>query len=201
MVPYSKVITENVQNSSRMKKRLIIYVLTFVGFSYCVSSTFAEVELQQDTTCFYEKDYPNYNMCDFDTKELAELLVNEKRAGVANDSAFANFFCRCGMVYGDMPRDFSNYLEYKFHVRKGYFKIYSGNNAYIKATSVYEKSEDGKMHHTIGIEFPKEDTNRLQWMTVKLRAFGMKDERSEAVKLKGKGLRAFGMKGFFEIKY
>lgn len=181
--------------------RYKIYYLTLVGFLYCVCSTLAEGKLRQDIMYFYEKDYPNYSMCDFDTKELAELLVSEKRAGVANDSVFANFFRSCGMEYGDMPKEFSHYLEHKFHEMKGYYKIYSGKNSYIKAISVYEKSEDGKMHHTIGIEFPKEDTNRLQWMTVKLRAFGLKDERSEAVKLKGKGLRAFGMKGFFEIKY
>lgn len=38
-------------------------------------------------------------------------------------------------------------------------------------------------------------------MIVQLRAFGMKDVKSEAVKLEGKGLKCLGMPGLLEISY
>ena len=140
-------------------------------------------------------------MRDLDTKKLAELLVKEKKAGVPNDSVFADFFHRCGMEYGELPKEYRDFLEYKYYVWEGYYKIYSGQKAFIKAISVYDKSEDGKLHHTIGIAFPERDTNRLQWKTVQLRAFGMKDVGSGTSILEGKGLRGLRRRGFFEISY
>ena len=178
---------------------IIVGILAFVSCTGKTNATNVETELQQDTTTVSEKDYPKYDMGDFDTKELAELLVKEKRAGESNDSTFADFFRRCGMEYGELPEG-DSFLEYKYHVSEGYYKIYL-EKTYIKVISIYDKSEEGKLHHTIAISFPRGDTNRLQWMTVQLRAFGMRDVRSEAVKLEGKGLRGLGIRGYFEISY
>ena len=178
---------------------IIVSILAFVGCISRTNAANAEAELQQDTTNVCKKNYPKYDMRDLDTKELAELLVNEKRAGEPNDSAFTDFFCRCGMEYGVLP-EVDSFLEYKYHVSEGYYKIYL-EKTYIKVISIYDKSEEGKLHHTIAISFPRGDTNRLQWMTVQLRAFGMRDVRSEAVKLEGKGLRGLGIRGYFEISY
>lgn len=178
---------------------IIIFILTLVCCISKLNATSSDAELQQDRMTVSEQDFPKYDMRDLDTKELAELLMKEKRVGVPNDSAFADFFRRCGMEYGELPEG-DRFLEYKYHVSEGYYKIYK-EKASIKAISVYYKSEEGIIHHTIAISFPKGDTNRLQWMTVQLRAFGMRDVRSEAVKLEGKGLRGFGMRGYFEISY
>ncbi len=178
---------------------IIVGILAFVGCTAKTNATNVEEKSQQDTTTVSEKDYPKYDMGDFDTKELAELLVKEKRAGESNDSAFADFFRRCGMEFGELPEG-DNFMEYKYHVSEGYYKIYKGK-AFIKAISVYDKSEEGNLHHTIAISFPRGDTNRLQWMTVQLRACGMRDVKSEAVKLEGRGLHGSGMRGFFEISY
>ena len=178
-----------------MKKKLyfrIILTMFFVVTNLCQLTA-------QDTMAVCEKNYPVYNMRDFDTKELAELLVKEKRAGEPNDSAFADFFRRCGLEYGELPKG-DSFLEYKYLVREGYYKIYI-DKAFIMAISVYHESEDGKLHHTIAIAFPKDDIDRLQWMTVRLRALGMKDVRSNAIKLEGKDLCGLGMRGFFEISY
>ena len=180
-------------------KLIIVGILAFVGFTSRTNAANAEVELQQDSTAVCEKDKPKYDMRDLDTKKLAELLVKEKRVGEPNDSAFADFFRRCGMEYGELP-EVDSFLEYKYHVSEGYYKMYL-EGPFIMAISVYDKSEDGKLHHTIAISFPRGDTNRLQWMTVQLRAFGMREVRSEAVKLEGKGLLGFGMRGYFEIRY
>lgn len=178
---------------------IIVGILAFVGSTSRTNAANKEAELQQDSTIVCKKDYPKYDMSDLNTKELAESLEKEKRAGVPNDSAFADFFRRCGMEYGVLP-EVDSFLEYKYHVSEGYYKIYL-EKTYIKAISIYDKSEEGKLHHTIAISFPRGDTNRLQWMTVQLRAFGMRDVRSEAVKLEGKGLRGLGMRGYFEISY
>lgn len=182
-------------NIKKMKTKLyfrIILTMFFVVTNLCQLTA-------RDTMAVCEKDYPVYNMRDFDIKELAELLVKEKRVGEPNDSAFADFFRRCGLEYGELPKC-DSYLEYKYHVREGYYKIYI-DKSFIKAISVYYKSEDGKLHHTIAIAFPKDDIDRLQWMTVQLRVFGMKDVKSDAIKLEGYNLRGLGMRGFFEISY
>jgi len=180
---------------------MMIGLLFHLGTTAMINAADTETDWQQDTTVVCKKDYPKYSMTDFDTKELAELLLKEKMSGKPNDSSFADFFRRCGMEYGKLPEEYHGYLEHRNKVVEGYYKIYSGKKAFIKVISVYDKSEDGKLHHTIEIEFPKSDVNRLQWMTVQLRAFGMKDMRSEAVKLEGRGIRGLGMRGFFKISY
>lgn len=124
-------------------------------------------ETKSDTLETGVKDLPEYNFRDFDIKELAQLLFNEKRTGVTNDSSFIDFFQRCGMQYGELPDG---------HGNKGFFKIYSDGSV-MKAVSLRKEYTDGKRTHFILIKFPKRDTNRLQWMIVQLRAFGMRDLR------------------------
>ena len=167
---------------------MVISVLTFASCTSKTNAANTEIELQQDTTIVCEY---TYDMKDFDTKELAELLVKEKKAGEPNDSAFAVFFQQSGMEYGELPNE---------RGKEGFYKTYSNRN-YLKVVSDYRKDGNEKKHHSVKIYFPENDTDRLQWMIVQLRAFGMKDVKSEAVKLEGKGLKCFGMPGLLEISY
>ena len=185
-------------------KSFIIMMLCFLAFTGCTSKTNTtessepKAELNPDATSGSEKNYPKYDMNDFDTKALAQIMVEEKEAGVPNDSAFAAFFHRCGMEYGEWPKESEEIRPYSFGM-EGFYKIYS-NQSYIAVNSIYD-SDDGKQHHKIEIEFSEEDTNRLQWMIVQLRKFGMKDVESEAVKLEGKGLLCIGMRGRLSLLY
>ena len=134
------------------------------------------MESQMDSTTVRQKDYPQYDMRDFDTKELAELLAKEKKDGKLNDSAFADFFRRCGMEYGELPKEY-NSTDYS---RNGYYKIYSEQEPFIKAICDYKKGNNGKIVRFVRVNFHEKDTNRLQWMIVRLRAFGMMDVNGEA---------------------
>ena len=174
---------------------MMICLLTLTGCSSKANKDLqneeAENELISDTTNLSQKDYPNYSYSDFDTKTLAELLEKEKSTGLPNDSSFTNFLKRCGMEYGDLPEG---------KAKKGFIKTYSDHSC-LKVISDYRNGDDGKMHHILTILFPEDDANRLQWMTVQLRAFGMKDVKSESVNLQGKGLRCLGKPGRMEIDY
>ena len=103
---------------------LIICILGCVSCTSKTNTTDSETELLQDTTIIREKVYPKYDMSDFNIKELAEMLVKEKKAGVSNDSVFADFFRLCGMEYGVFPEERHGYLEHKFNICEGYYKIY-----------------------------------------------------------------------------
>lgn len=181
-------------------KSFIIMMLCFLAFTGCTSktNTTESSEPKAESTSGSEKNYPEYDMNDFDTKALAQIMVEEKEAGVPNDSAFADFFHRCGMEYGEWPKESEEIRPYGFGM-EGFYKIYS-NQFYIAAISFYN-SDDGKQHHEMKIIFSEEDTDRLQWMIVQLRDFGMKDVESEAVKLEGKGLLCIGMRGRLSLLY
>ncbi len=182
----------------KMVSFLIICILGCFSCTSKTNTTDSEKELRQETTIVSEKVYPKYDMSDFNIKELAELLVKEKKAGVSNDSAFADFFRRCGMEYGEFPEERRGYLEHKFDICEGFYKIYLDQKAFIKAISIYDKSEQGDLHHSVGVEFPEEDIDRLQWMIVQLRAFGM---NGEAGILEGNGLYGFYSRGYLVISY
>ena len=134
---------------------------------------------------------PDFNYQDIDIKELAQLLVEDKKSGEPNDSTFVDFFLRCGMEYGELP-DGSG--------MKGFCKNYA-NGSFIIITSECGEFEEGVNHHKIDIHLNSNDTDRLQWMIVQLRAFGMKDVESEAVKLEGEGLSCIGLPGQLTIGY
>lgn len=177
----------------------------FLAFTGCTSktNTTESSEPTADATSGSEKSYLEYDMTDFDIKELAQIMEDEKEAGVPNDSAFADFFHRCGMEYGEWPKEHEEIRPYGFGREsprmEGFYKIYS-NQSYNTVNSIYDY-DDGKQHHKIEIEFSEKDTDRLQWMIVQLREFGMKDMESEAVKLEGKGLLCIGMPGRLELRY
>lgn len=187
-----------------MKKITLITICTFLAFIGCSQNDVQKSEIngqrrmtQSDTLKNGEQNLPKYDYRDFNIKELAQLLVEEKKSGTPNDSVFTNLFIRNGMQYGEMPKEY-RYLQH--HFRRGFYKIYS-NHYFIKIVSNVEKDDAGIYHHEIYIDMDKRQTDMLQWMIVQLRSFGMKDLESEAAKLEGKGIRFFGMPGRISIGY
>ena len=120
---------------------------------------------------------------DLDTQKLAELLVNEKKAGALNDSVFTDFFRSCGLQYGQLP---------KGHGEMGFFKKYSlRGKSYTMTVSFLPTYEDkGKNHRLLRITTGEHHT--WWWMILKLKAFGMKMKEGQGDRhdLKGKGLFA-----------
>lgn len=179
-------------------KRNTFFIVGIITFWGCISnnspqtdSVHKEQEELMDDMKGSTQILPEYDYRDIDTKELAQLLVEAQNTGELNDTAFANYFHSCGMEYGELP------VEYGL---EEFFKVYS-NHKILKAVLDRSVGEDGNKHLQIDIEFDRDDTDRLQWMIVQLRAFGMKDVNSEAVELEGKGLRCLGIPGKLTIGY
>lgn len=149
-------------------------------------------EAETDSLETDKQERSEYDWANFDIIELADLLVNEKKAGMSNDSIFADFFKRCGIEYFEEPMSCYENVKTRGFVDEKRV-----------AVSYYDNSEDGEMHHAIRIFFHYKDKYRLHWMAKQLISYGMKDldPNSKNIKLQGKGLKGYGEYGFFEIRY
>ena len=120
---------------------------------------------------------------DLDTKELAEMLNTEKKAGVQNDSLFTAYFNTCGLQYGQLPNG---------HREMGFRKKYTLNGKSYTMTVSFRPidSDKGENHRLIRITTGEHGT--WWWMILRLQAFGMnmKEGQGDFHDLKGKGLFA-----------
>lgn len=122
---------------------------------------------------------------DLDVKELAKLLVQEKKAGMQDDVPFLNLFTKSGLTASQ---------ERKHYEGETYSKDYNDcfGKIYKMVVTMRTRNEDGKSHRVIDIQLGEHGT--MWWMVVTLKSFGLKVTMGEDdmfhMDMKGKGLYA-----------